>query len=173
MRTFDSAAHEANASSARAPGARGDVAGAGPSARTAGQVDARARIGQHWSVRSCVPPRARIDAAWRRLRRDRISMAGLIGFGLIVLFALAADLIARSDGTQLLARGAARSVSAAVQPRSPSGYRRQRSRRAGAGRLRRAHLAGGGHPGFRRVAGDRGRGRRGVRLFRRVRRCGR
>jgi peptide/nickel transport system permease protein len=35
---------------------------------------------------------------WRRLRRDHVSMAGLIGFGLIILFALAADLIARATG---------------------------------------------------------------------------
>jgi peptide/nickel transport system permease protein len=35
---------------------------------------------------------------WRRFRRDHVGMAGLIGFGLIILFALAADLIARATG---------------------------------------------------------------------------
>jgi peptide/nickel transport system permease protein len=35
---------------------------------------------------------------WRRLRRDRVGMAGLIGFALIILFALAADLIAGFTG---------------------------------------------------------------------------
>jgi peptide/nickel transport system permease protein len=36
--------------------------------------------------------------AWRRLRRDRVAMAGLYGFGAIVLFALSADLIAALTG---------------------------------------------------------------------------
>jgi peptide/nickel transport system permease protein len=36
--------------------------------------------------------------AWRRLRRDRTAMAGLIGFLLIILFVLAADLIAGVTG---------------------------------------------------------------------------
>lgn len=36
--------------------------------------------------------------AWRRLRRDRTAMAGLLGFLLIILFVLAADLIAAVTG---------------------------------------------------------------------------
>lgn len=36
--------------------------------------------------------------AWRRLRRDHVAMAGLVGFAAILLFALAADLIALVTG---------------------------------------------------------------------------
>ena len=36
--------------------------------------------------------------AWRRLRRDRVAMAGLVVFAAIVLFALAADLLATASG---------------------------------------------------------------------------
>src|SRR4029079_14917779 len=36
--------------------------------------------------------------AWRRLRRDRVAMAGLVGFAAILLFALAADVIVLVTG---------------------------------------------------------------------------
>jgi len=50
---------------------------------------------QRAQLRSTPGPYVR---AWRRLRRDRVAMTGLVIFALMILFALSADLLARLTG---------------------------------------------------------------------------
>jgi peptide/nickel transport system permease protein len=98
MSTLDTATREMRARTADAAGAwRATAVGAVATDDALG----RARHG----AGSSALDRAQLHAtpgpyrrAWRRLRRDHVSMVGLVGFALIVLFALAADVIAGVTG---------------------------------------------------------------------------